>query len=240
MAARMTEAIWTQGDDPSRMLRYLLRHPPLRPTSRKRALLGAACARLLWAQIDTDKVRRLVECQEKCADDLVWLDQHNALFREIVTEVGVPRHSASAIVFASPALSVIEATLNVPNVSPGSVCAVMRDLFGNPFRKSQINPLWLEASDGTVRKLATAIYAESAFDRLPILADALEEAGCEEEYLLHHCRSGGRHFRGCWAIDALLGKTDAEPDQTAWELRRTERSRSKSRRRPITNAEEGF
>src|SRR5215469_17032009 len=100
MAARMTEAIWTQGDDPGRMLRYLLRHPPLRPTSRKRALLGAACARLLWAQIDSDQVRRLVECQEKCADDLVWLDQHNALFSEIVTGAGVPRHSASAIVLA--------------------------------------------------------------------------------------------------------------------------------------------
>src|SRR5262245_34591595 len=65
MAARRPEAIWTQGDDPSRMMRYLLRHPPLDPTSRKTALLGAACARLAWAQIDTDKVRQLIECQEK-------------------------------------------------------------------------------------------------------------------------------------------------------------------------------
>src|SRR5262249_62348528 len=78
MAARMMEAIWTQGDDPSRMMRYLLRHPQLSPTSRKTALLGAACARLVWTQIDTDKVRRFVECLEKCADDQVWLDQHNA------------------------------------------------------------------------------------------------------------------------------------------------------------------
>ena len=236
----MTEAIWTQGDDPSRMMRYLLRHPPLHPTFRKTALLGAACARLAWTQIDTDKVRQLIECQEKCADDPIWQDQYNALCHELVTGAEVFQQTASAIVFAGPVLSIIEATLNVPNVSPSSVCAVMRDLFGNPFRQSQINPLWLEAGDGTVRQLAMDIYAESAFDRLPILADALEEAGCEEEILLHHFRSRDRHFRGCWAIDALLGKTDAEPDQTAWELRRTERSRSKSRRRPIADVEEGF
>jgi hypothetical protein len=45
-----------------------------------------------------------------------------------------------------------------------------------------------------------------AFDRLPILADALEEAGCDEPALLAHCRSDGPHVRGCWAVDLVLGK----------------------------------
>jgi len=49
-----------------------------------------------------------------------------------------------------------------------------------------------------------AIYDDRAFDRLPILADALEEAGCEDQDILGHCRSGGEHVRGCWVVDGLL------------------------------------
>jgi hypothetical protein len=54
--------------------------------------------------------------------------------------------------------------------------------------------------------LAQAIYEERAFDRLPILADALEESGCYNADLLAHCRSDGPHVRGCWAVDLVLGK----------------------------------
>ena len=55
----------------------------------------------------------------------------------------------------------------------------------------------------TVVALATAIYAERAFDRMPILADALEEAGCDHPDLLAHCRGPGPHARGCWALDLV-------------------------------------
>jgi hypothetical protein len=194
--------------------------PPAAPTAPPHLaqggpLFGAACARLFWGQLDSDKARRLVECQEKCADDLVWLDQHNALVQEMITGTGVARNPTSAILLAVPVLSIIEATLSVPDATPGSVCAVLRDLFGNPFQRPEINPLWLAARDGTVSGLAQGIYAEGAFDRLPILADALEEVGCTDAALLGHCRSSQRHFRGCWALDTLLGKTDAEPDPTA-------------------------
>jgi hypothetical protein len=54
--------------------------------------------------------------------------------------------------------------------------------------------------------MAQAIYEGWAFDRLPILADALEDAGCTDEALLGHCRQPGEHFRGCWAIDLLTGR----------------------------------
>jgi hypothetical protein len=57
-----------------------------------------------------------------------------------------------------------------------------------------------------VRKIAGAIYEERAFDRLPILADALEEAGCTDAEVLEHCRGPGPHVRGCWVVDLLLGK----------------------------------
>ena len=58
----------------------------------------------------------------------------------------------------------------------------------------------------TVTKLAQTIYDERAFDRLPILADALEEAGCANADILSHCRLPGKHCRGCWVVDFLLGK----------------------------------
>ncbi len=56
-------------------------------------------------------------------------------------------------------------------------------------------------------KLAGGIYDEGAFDRLPILADALLDAGCEDKQLLGHCRGPGPHVRGCWVVDLVLGKT---------------------------------
>jgi hypothetical protein len=80
---------------------------------------------------------------------------------------------------------------------------LIRCIFGNPFRPITLAPTWLTS---TVVGLASAIYADRAFDRLPILADALEEAGCNEPAVLAHCRSDGPHARGCWVVDLLLGK----------------------------------
>ena len=83
---------------------------------------------------------------------------------------------------------------------------ISRDVFGNPFLSVTINPAWLGWNDSTVQKIAQAIYDERAFDRLPILADALEEAGCTNADILGHCRQPGEHVRGCWVVDLLLGK----------------------------------
>lgn len=85
--------------------------------------------------------------------------------------------------------------------------ALVRDVFANPFRTMlAFDPTWLTWNEGTLRKLAEAIYDERAFDLLPILADAVEEAGCTDQDVLNHCRSGGEHVRGCWVIDGILGK----------------------------------
>jgi hypothetical protein len=84
--------------------------------------------------------------------------------------------------------------------------AILRDIFGNPFRPVSITPAWLMRNDGTAPKLAQAIYDERAFDRLPILADVLEEAGCTNADILNHCRQPSEHVRGCWVIDLILGK----------------------------------
>lgn len=80
---------------------------------------------------------------------------------------------------------------------------LLRDIFGNPFRPVTVDPRW---QTETVVALAAGIYAERAFDRMPILADALEEAGCDHADILTHCRGDGPHVRGCWVVDLLLGK----------------------------------
>jgi hypothetical protein len=82
--------------------------------------------------------------------------------------------------------------------------ALVRDIFGNPFRPVAFDPRWRSAA---VVGLAEAVYADREFDRLPVLADALEEAGCDHADVLAHCRGGGPHARGCWVVDGILGKT---------------------------------
>ncbi len=81
---------------------------------------------------------------------------------------------------------------------------LLRDLLGNPFRPVTIDPAWRTS---TVLALADGIYQEKAFDRMPILADALQDAGCDNEAMLDHCRSEEPHVRGCWVVDLLLGKS---------------------------------
>jgi len=84
---------------------------------------------------------------------------------------------------------------------------ILCDLLGHLLHTSvTFNPAWLQWNDGTVRKMAEAIYRDNTFADVPILADALEEAGCGEAVILHHCRAKMRHYRGCWVVDALLGK----------------------------------
>jgi hypothetical protein len=95
---------------------------------------------------------------------------------------------------------------------------LLRCLFRSPFWPAAADGAWITGGGGTVTRLARAIYDERAFGRLPVLADALEEAGCTDPAVLVHCRGGGPHARGCWVVDALLGKastTCAPPDAGA-------------------------
>jgi hypothetical protein len=92
-------------------------------------------------------------------------------------------------------------------------CSLLRDIFGNPFRQPAVAPAWLAWNNGTVMRLAQAIYNERHLPqgtldtaRLAILADALQEAGCADAAILDHCRQLAEHVRGCWVVDLLLGK----------------------------------
>ena len=80
---------------------------------------------------------------------------------------------------------------------------LLRDILGDPFRSVSLQPAWQTPN---ALALAQGIYEGRAFDRLPILADALEEAGCMDADMLSHCRQGGSHVRGCWVLDLILAK----------------------------------
>jgi hypothetical protein len=80
---------------------------------------------------------------------------------------------------------------------------LIRDIFGNPFRPVTLNPSWLTS---TVVPLARQMYDTRDFSAMPILADALQDAGCNNPDILDHCRGEGPHVRGCWVVDLVLGK----------------------------------
>jgi hypothetical protein len=78
-----------------------------------------------------------------------------------------------------------------------------RDIFGNPFRPVSVDTSWRTS---TVLAIAAQMYHSRDFDAMPILADALQDAGCDNEEILNHCRGDSPHSRGCWVVDSILGK----------------------------------
>lgn len=99
-------------------------------------------------------------------------------------------------------------TISIPNL-PGAQeelaaqADLLRDIIGNPFREVAFDPAW-RTSDALA--LANAMYASRDFSAMPILADALQDAGCDNDEILNHCREPREHARGCWVVDLLLGK----------------------------------
>jgi hypothetical protein len=81
---------------------------------------------------------------------------------------------------------------------------LLREFVPNPFAARVWNPDWFTS---TVCDLAAHIYATREFGTMPILADALQDAGCDDEQILNHCRAEKSHARGCWVLDAILVKT---------------------------------
>jgi hypothetical protein len=85
-------------------------------------------------------------------------------------------------------------------------CVLLRELFGPP-RSVVADPAWLAWDGGAVRLLVESILCDQAFERMPVLGDALEDAGCTDEAVLGHCRGPDPHTRGCWVIDLVTGRS---------------------------------
>jgi hypothetical protein len=112
----------------------------------------------------------------------------------------------------------LEGAANLPALRK-SYAELLRDIVGNPFRggrgrqfnkrkrKPQREPVFrLEWRTDTVVSLARQMYESRNFSAMPILADALQDAGCGNDAILEHCQGEGPHVRGCWVVDLVLGK----------------------------------
>lgn len=82
--------------------------------------------------------------------------------------------------------------------------AILRDIFGGNLLQPELTEEWLQYRHGLLPKMAADIYDRQQFGELPILADVLEDAGCDEDDILSHCREEPLHVRGCWVLDMLL------------------------------------
>jgi hypothetical protein len=185
-----------------------------RGVARKRRLYLAALCRHFWADLPAQTGRAAVEAAEAFADgrlsaaDLgavhrAHLLAHAAYVAERGKRVVRTREcllSSCALAAADPVGCRLVAATGRKVVPVAT--ALLGDIFGPPGRPAVIPGQW-RTSD--VLGVARRIYAERAFDWLPILADALQDAGCADEELLGHCRSPGPHVRGCWVLDLVLG-----------------------------------
>jgi hypothetical protein len=220
----MNEAEWRTCTDPDRMLRRLRG----RASPRKLRLFAAACCRRAWHLLPYKRSRKAVETIERYADgaaeakELVCAREaagaaarrysaysHPAvgLAAEAVAQAATP-HSRDALTCArSAALALAVDDSAAWAAERAAQAMLLRDLFGAPpFGPVDIPPAWVRWNGGTVRRLAQGIYRDHRFEDLPVLADALEEAGCSDADLLAHCRGQGPHVLGCWALDLLLAK----------------------------------
>jgi hypothetical protein len=224
----MTEIEWYNCDDPSSIDLFLRGREKL--SDRKVRLFGCACVRGVWQVLSDDCLRSAVLTCERFADGLATADDLRAaheLANRAYQGSGdiIADHSAIAIqalcepkpwfpmgTGSSAGIAAVAAEAWSDEQTPWDVawdraarehCGLLRDIFGNPFRPVAIDPRWRTAD--TVA-LARGIYDDRAFDRLPLLADALMDAGCADEQVLGHCRSEGPHVRGCWVVDLMLGK----------------------------------
>jgi len=210
----MTEQEWLQATDPEPMLEFLR----AKVSERKLRLFAVACCQRNWHLLDTG-YRYLVELAERAADSAeryptpnlasARSDAEAAVLCSFFPDADSVAHRvaclASGVVWPEAA---IEGTFS--DYAPRTLMErriqayMLRCIIGNPFRPITLDPSWLTWHDGLLVSMAQQMYDSRDFTDLPILADALEEAGCQDQGILGHCRSGCEHVKGCWVLDLVL------------------------------------
>lgn len=217
----LTEARWLATPDPPSMLGHLVRHRKA-PTERKFRLFACACARRAFGTLRSEAGRTVVAVAERFADGEVaestLIRAWRAASRDLIDyqrmptleEYRVQKSLYAAIGTAAERDALVEVSGLVEEaaedrlVERAALCRLLCSVVGPlPFRPVVIAPAWLTAS---VRGLADSIYRTRDFSGMPVLADALEEAGCSDAEILGHLRGDGPHVRGDWVLDLILGK----------------------------------
>jgi hypothetical protein len=215
----VTEGEWTTCADAGLLLSACReRGSPV--SERKLRLFASACVCHIWDRLPDNRCRQALMVGERLADgevgaaglaaarQAVW-----AALQDVAPEFMSPEEHAIVAAWYTLADSGLicfaAANRSASCLGAGKAAeevqhaVVFRDIVGNPFRPVAVLPAW---QSSTVAALARGIYDDRAFDRLPSLADALMDAGCDDPDILAHCRSEGPHVRGCWVVDLVLGK----------------------------------
>jgi hypothetical protein len=218
----MTESEWLAATDPAPMFLEIAPQTSVR----KLRLFACGCCRDLWDLLSGDD-RTFVEMAEGYADGAFSTDEIQAASGHQATDS--PRsllgHYGSSLApsvvgeltsfdawgstrrVRALVVEIVRATgLTTRDAEWRRQSDLLRCVFGNPFDPVGADPSCLTWNDGIIPKLARSVYDDRSFHRLPLLADALEDAGCADRSVLAHCRGPGPHVRGCWVIDLLLGK----------------------------------
>jgi hypothetical protein len=215
----MTKEEWLAATDPKPMMKSR----EGKASNRKLRLFLVASARIVWEQIPQGEMQDAVNESERFADSQTTSDGINdyrgRFYRYVMMGATKEQYDWSHSPDKKPIFTLFRMTTYTDpmvqtlsaneNWHTGIVAyhpflpSLLRDIFGNPFRPITFHTEWRTP---TVLALATGIYEEKAFDRMPILADALQDANCSNEDMLNHCRGPGPHTRGCFAIDLILGK----------------------------------
>jgi hypothetical protein len=204
----------------------LIKHSPNYP--RKFRLFACACVQRIWSALRDERSRQAVQTAARYADGLVSKEQlreaaiHARAVEDALAGAGQVRaawaaRAARLVAEANPWRVLRRTSAAVAEVVFGWSKAreteegrrqttLLREILGNPFHPVDVASCWLRWHQGTVGRLAETIYAEDAFDVLPVLADALEDADCDNNDILNHCRGPGPHVRGCWVLDLLSGR----------------------------------
>ena len=221
------ESDWLTSTNSGAMLYFL---QPRTTHRRKPLLFGVACCGRIWDHIINPQLREVVDVAERFADGdasdrelrrvtkavrdvtkgewtgVCWEAVTCLIHREghpIGPANGVNKYAPMAKCGADNNVFTAEGVA-IREAEKQAHATLIREVFTNPFRPVSFSAEW-RTSD--VLLLAEGIYAERAFDRMPILADALQDAGCDNEDILIHLRdANAEHVRGCWALDLILGK----------------------------------
>jgi hypothetical protein len=222
----MNDHHWQTTRDP----RLLLMYPGDQGSLRKGRLFACACCRHVWSYLTDPRSREAVEVAERFAEGLASRAElkhakENALAASRETTLA-GRVAYAAVSAASPTtpIDVLGPALGAARAASLSAeteeteaawhCRLLRDLYHSPFRRITLESDWLLWGDGIVKQLAETAYTERIMPggtldnaRLAVLADALEDAGCDNADILNHCREEGAvHVRGCFVLDLVLGK----------------------------------
>lgn len=203
----MTKEEWLTSRDPKQLARFLRK---MGPSDRQSHLTLAICLRFLRSHFPEAEAVRAAELWERYLDGLATEAEVKSFYRAgmLPANMDVPLPSS----WGAAQSAIYECVFwwtGERGFDP--ICAVLRDIF-NPFHKAAPQPPWLTDS---VVALAKAAYddrklPEGTLDRgrLAVLADLLEENGCNAPEVLGHLRDKDAvHVRGCWVVDLLLRKT---------------------------------